>query len=97
MTFEQDPGMRRLILKADEVIEHGWKALVFARKSKHVHIIEKEIFFAGAAFMFDVMLNSMSQEREPTSEDIAVLEKIRYELDRFNTGFTAKITGAPSR
>lgn len=97
MSFNQDPSIRRMVHGVEDVIEEGWKALLTARKIKHVHLSEKEIFFSGASFLFDAIIHSVGIDREPTAEDFAIIAKLHKELERFNTGFNAKITGAPSR
>lgn len=97
MPFNYDPSIRRMVHGVEEVIDTGWKALVHARRVKAVHISEKEIFFSGAAFIFDAILHGIGSDRDPTPEDIAVMEKVHAELVKFNTGFNVKMTGAPNR
>lgn len=97
MSFGQDPKIRAMVQGVDEIVDAGWKALVLARRLKQVHLSEKEIFFSGASYLFDAILHAISPDRDPTIEDMQIMEKLHIELEKFNTGFNTKINGAPNR
>ena len=97
MTFKPDPAIRQMVLGVDEVIDAGWKALLAARRIKQVHLSEKEIFFCGASFIFDAIMHAISPDKDPTTEDLAIMAKVHEELEKFNAGFNTKLTGAPRR
>jgi hypothetical protein len=73
-------------------VEKGWEILRLLRKTKHIHIQDKEYFFAGASYMFDAILSTTaSGSSEPTASDLEILDKISIELRRFNDQFNAKV------
>lgn len=91
---DSDPHIlaRKVLVETDLIVEEGWNILRHLRKSKNVHIHDKEYFFAGAAYMFDAVLSaSMSKGSEPTETDLQILDKISVELRRFNNQFNAKV------
>lgn len=95
--FEQDPRILKMVQNSTEVINDGWKALSAARRTSGVYLAEKEIFFAGASFLFDAVMHAMSPDKEPTEADLAVMDKLHRELQQFNSGFNSKILRGPSR
>lgn len=84
--------LRRLLYSSEEVIALGWTALQKARKSapRTVHLSDKELYFAGAAFLFEAIMRVMTEEREPTTEDLVVCSKIQTEIVKFNSHFNLK-------
>lgn len=74
----------------DDVIELGWNTLNSFRRRQHVHITDKELFFAGAGFLFDAIVTAMTKDREPTPADLELCSKIQYELVQFNQHFNLK-------
>lgn len=90
--FEQ---MRAAILQAmrttDEPIALGWDILRKARAQSRAHLTEKEIFIAGAGFLFDALVHAFSDGKEPSPEDLVVATKVHNELMAFHEHFNRKL------
>lgn len=95
--FTPDPRMRALLQNHDTIVEIGWRNLLTARRQSGVFLSEKEIFFAGASFLFEAVISALDPDIEPTENDTAVMTKLYQELQAFNAGFNAKVLRGPSR
>lgn len=69
----------------------GWEILRKARVVSGAHLTEKELFMAGAGYIFDAMAHYLSSDSEPTADDIEFLEKIHSELKLFHAHFNSKL------
>lgn len=97
MEFQRDKLVRDMLLNTEEIVAAGYKSLRHARNQRGVYISEKEMFFAGAAFMLDAIFNAMSPGEEPQQEDLDVLTKLHKEMETFNAGFNHKMVSGASR
>lgn len=85
-----NPQLRTLLHSTEEVIELGWNMLAKARKQANVHVSDKELFFSGAGFLFEAVMNAMMPGTEPTEKDLEVCAKIHQEILKFNQHFNLK-------
>lgn len=95
--FPTDPKIQKLVRECDEVVDAGWDALRKTRKATGIYLNDKEIFFAGAAFLFDAVMNSVSADTEPTAADLLIMDKLHRELQCFNAEFNFKVVRGRSR
>lgn len=48
-------------------------------------------FWAGAATLFYSILNMLDEDEEPTADDLACMEAIHKEIERFASTFDAEV------
>lgn len=84
-------AVRQILKETDTPIAVGWDVLNKARKAQHVHLTDKEIFLAGAGYMFDALVHALDpRKEEATEEDLALVTKMHEELCQFQTHFNKK-------
>lgn len=72
-------------------VELGWEILRKAKASSNAHFTDKELFMAGAGYMFDAIITAMTPGDEPTEQDLALLSKFHAELLVFHEHFNRKL------
>lgn len=86
-----DAKIRFMMRMAEEPLAMGWEALRKARADTHAHLTDKELFFAGAGYIFDAIVRGMTPGDQPTEQDMQMLEKIHKELATFHVHFNRKL------
>lgn len=85
-------AVRKVLLTAEAPLNLGWDLLRRERTRQHVHLTDKELFLAGAGFLFDAIVYMLDpvKGQEPTAQDLAMISKIHDELMRFHEHFNSK-------
>lgn len=84
-------AVRQAIARTETPLALGWDVLRKARRDSGAHLTDKELFFAGAGYLFDAIAHSLTSGDEPTEEDIQLLAKIHKELFEFHVHFNTKL------
>lgn len=70
-----------------KIIEEGWKkyrAMVVPANAGEVQIAEtRQAFYAGAAVLFESLMRSLDPEKEPTANDMRIMDGLQAEIDEF--------------
>lgn len=81
----------------DKPIETMWQAyrkIVVAPDAPAMQIVETQrAFFAGAATLFEMIMNVLDPGSEPTAGDLLNMDKIHAEIKAFGKGFDAEFFG----
>lgn len=91
MNERMSESIRKIIQESEEPLALGWSVLRKARNANHAHLTEKEIFMAGAGFLFDALIHAFVKDEEPTAEDLALITKFHQELTEFHHHFNLKL------
>lgn len=83
-------AIRQVLQTRESPLDFGWDLLNKERRRQHVHLTDKELFLAGAGFLFDAIIHALDPADEPTEQDLAMLTKIHDELMRFHKHFNTK-------
>lgn len=90
--------MRYLVVKDGKLIETGFQDLLAMAYSKDLpepQITQmRNLFFAGAKFLFSSLISMMSEGSEPTQKDMDKIELVQAELDEFIANFELQNTDA---
>ena len=98
MSSSHEEKLRWLTRKLNDegkLIEAGFVGLRLAAFPPDVSDLQvremRMAFFAGAAHLFNSIMNVMTEDREPTDADMKSMELIQKELDLFMVEFEAKL------
>lgn len=83
-------AVREVMQATETPLELGWNILRKERQRQGVHLTDKELFLAGAGYLFDAMVYMLDPAKEPTDQDMALMQKIHDELSKFNEHFNTK-------
>lgn len=87
------PEMRKMVREVDEIIAMGWLILRRLRQQSGAHLTDKELFFAGASYLFDALMAFLDKDFEPTEDDLMLMAKLADELTKFTAHFNSKVKG----
>lgn len=79
----------RSLAQQQKLVERGWQmiSLVDKEVQENCHgyrLTDRDKFFAGAHFIFDLLQFILDEDREITAADLQVMESIEKELTRHN-------------
>ena len=70
-----------------------WSQFVRKVGLTNMHAIQRKemrrAFYAGAASLLDAMMTGLDEDREPTADDLAYLDRISDELEKFGLDIAA--------
>lgn len=82
-----------MVKRSQTPLEDAWRSFrltVIPPTASAVQVSEmRKAFFAGAAILQSIITRGMSEDEEPTEEDLALMETIHDELVAFGRQFDA--------
>ena len=95
MTTSTKMEMASDLARRGQLLEGGWLGMrqaVVPANAPPVQLREMRLaFFAGAQFLYSLLMHSISAGAEPTAEDLALMDAIRAELESFAEEHNARL------